>query len=155
MTDFATRWRGTACLLLCATAAAAAPGAPARVYTNDDLERIRRERGAAPEPPPGTPEAPAARPSDGKRDGDDAREARWRREAERVRERLQPLREQADDLRQQIDARWRMPGVKPVSDGSLLTLRRKLAALESRIREAEDRLEERARRAGALPGWLR
>ena len=31
----------------------------------------------------------------------------------------------------------------------------KRLALEERAREAEDQLEERARRAGALPGWLR
>ena len=155
MTHFAPRWRGMACLLLCAAVSAGADGAPARVYTNDDLERIRQTRGGAPDPTAGAPDAPPARPSDGKRGDDDSREARWRREAERLRERLQPLRDQADDLRQQIDARWRMPGVKPVTDAPLLALRRKLAALETRIRDAEDRLEERARRAGALPGWLR
>ncbi len=152
MTHFARRWRGTACLLVCATTAA---GAPARVYTNDDLERIRRERGAPAEPPAGAPGTPAAVSREKKGGGGEAREERWRREAERLRERLQPLRDQADDLRGQIDARWRLPGVAPVTDAPLLALRRKLAALEARIRDAEDRLEERARRAGALPGWLR
>jgi hypothetical protein len=47
------------------------------------------------------------------------------------------------------------PGVRPYTDPKVRALQRKLAAVEARIRDAEDRLEERARRARALPGWLR
>jgi hypothetical protein len=32
---------------------------------------------------------------------------------------------------------------------------RRLRRYEERIRDLEDRFEERARREGALPGWLR
>ena len=39
--------------------------------------------------------------------------------------------------------------------GSEATLRAKLEALERRMRQAEDDLLDRARRDGALPGWLR
>ena len=39
--------------------------------------------------------------------------------------------------------------------GSAATLRARLVALERRMRQMEDDLAERARRAGALPGWLR
>jgi DNA repair exonuclease SbcCD ATPase subunit len=82
-------------------------------------------------------------------------EAYWRREWERLRERVQPLRDRAEDLRTQIEERRRVPGVRPYSDARVESLQRRLAALEARIRDAEDRLHERARRAGALPGWLR
>jgi hypothetical protein len=34
-------------------------------------------------------------------------------------------------------------------------MRRQLAAMEARVRDEETRFEERARREGALPGWLR
>ena len=34
-------------------------------------------------------------------------------------------------------------------------LREQLRALEAQIHERQDRLEERARKEGALPGWLR
>jgi len=34
-------------------------------------------------------------------------------------------------------------------------LERRLRAIEERIREAESRFEDRARRERALPGWLR
>jgi hypothetical protein len=39
--------------------------------------------------------------------------------------------------------------------GSAATLRTRLAALELRMRQMEIDLSERARRARALPGWLR
>ena len=143
--------------LLCLEAAAE-PARP-RVYTNEDLDRVsprRKETGAW--TAPASAEAPAAEARPDSRGPDDsarAREAHWRREADRLRERLQPLRDQAGDLRQQIDERSRTPGVKPVTDPKLVALGRKLAALEARIREAELEFEERARRARALPGWLR
>jgi hypothetical protein len=155
MTSPASRFPGTACLLLCAAVAAAAEAPERRVYTNDDLDRIRGERGEVSPPAAPSPAASPAPPAgSGPRDRD-LREEHWRREADRLRERLQPLRDQLDDLEEQADARWRTPGVKPVTDAKLRALQQKRAALEARIREAEERLEERARRAGALPGWLR
>jgi len=39
--------------------------------------------------------------------------------------------------------------------GSEATLRAKLLALERRMRQLEEDLADRARREGALPGWLR
>ena len=58
------------------------------------------------------------------------------------------MAERVDDLR-------RKPGVLPYSDPRIVSLETRRRALEVRAREAELRLEERARRAGALPGWLR
>jgi len=127
--------------------------APARVYTNDDLDRVSPRRGetgagSRPAPAPETPPPPAAREAG-------SGEEHWRREAGRLRDRLQPLRDQADDLREQMEERSRTPGVKPVTDPKLRALERRLAQVEARIRDRELELEERARRARALPGWLR
>jgi hypothetical protein len=82
-------------------------------------------------------------------------EAYWRREAERLRDRLHRLREHVNDLRGQIEERRRAPGVRPYSDPRIESWQRRIVGMEGRIREAEDRLHERARREGAMPGWLR
>jgi hypothetical protein len=142
-------------------AALAAPCAPAddkpapRVYTNADLARVAPFRGET-----GVLSRPAAAPGGAPRE----REARrptgkgpdyWQREADKVRERVRPLQKRIASLRREIDARWRLPGVAPTTDPQLLEWRRELRESEAEIRELEGRLEERARRDGALPGWLR
>jgi hypothetical protein len=144
--------------LLAALAApcAAADEKPApRVYTNEDLARVAPFRGET-----GVLSRPAAAANAAPRD----REARrppgkgqdyWQREADKVRERVRPLQKRAASLRRQIDERWRLPGVAPTTDPKLIDWRRELRETEVEIRELEDRLEERARRDGALPGWLR
>jgi hypothetical protein len=153
-----------ACVLAsCALARAADDGRPrARAYTNDDLERFAHLRT---EQPGDVPDDPApVRP----RTGGDARasaapaaaaatrgEAYWRREAERTAETVRRLREQAADLAEKVADLRREPGVMPYSDPRIVRLEARRRALEERVREAESRLEERARRAGALPGWLR
>ena len=164
MTDWSRFLRAAAlCLLVPAShprrvaAAESAPAdgrPPARVYTNDDLARVsgrRAETGVDSRPAPTVPVAaprPAeARPGEG--------EAHWRAEAARLRQRVEPWREAAADLRVEIAARQAEPGVRPYTDPKVRALQRRLEMLESRIKDAEDRLEERARRAGALPGWLR
>jgi DNA repair exonuclease SbcCD ATPase subunit len=158
---------GLAAALLCAGGARASEAAPPEkkkdvpAYTDEDLRRVSPLRdqtggGMAADSPAGerSADAQAERPAAAeKARGKD--EAHWRREWERLRERLQPLRDRADDLRAQIEERRRVPGVRPYSDPRVESLQRRLAALEARIREAEDLLHERARRAGALPGWLR
>jgi hypothetical protein len=142
----------TVCLAaLSAPDDAARPGP--RVYTNDDLDRVsarRAETGVlstAPVPAPSASPASAARHPHG--------EDYWRREAERLRDRLEPLRERADDLRARIEERRRAPGVRPYTDGQVQALQRRLAAVEARIRDLESQFGDRARREGALPGWLR
>lgn len=82
-------------------------------------------------------------------------EAYWRREAERLRDRLQPWRERVEDMRAQIEERRRRPGVRPYSDPAIELLQRRIIGMEQRIREAEDRFHERARRDRAMPSWLR
>jgi flagellar biosynthesis/type III secretory pathway protein FliH len=153
--------------VLCAPAAApdeAPPVRPApRVYTNEDLDRVhpfRDQTGVhsvpAESPAEQTTPAPEA-PSRGKG------EQYWRREASRVRERARTLEGQAAGLRAQIAERAREQGrlltgrrrASGSTSGSEATLRAKLEALERRLRQTEDDLLDRARRDGALPGWLR
>lgn len=142
------------CLLGAAAATAGERRAPARVYTNEDLARVsgrRGETGVESHPAAAAPTASAAAagPAEGRG------ESYWRAEAERVRRRVEPWRDQAADLRAEIAARQAAPGVRPYTDPQVRAWQRRLEALDARIRDAEDRFEERARRARALPGWLR
>ena len=159
--------------LVLASAALAGEGTP--TYTNDDLERLARRRGET-----GVSSVPAyaSSPETGASVHD---EAYWRREADKLREQLRPLRERAEALRARIDRPApEHPAVPRASSRSgsgsrrspsstsetarkaaqaaadkKATLREQLRALETQIRERQDRLEERARKEGALPGWLR
>ena len=136
------------------------PKPPVRVYTNEDLDRVRPFRdetgvSSVPAVPPGAPEA-------GPRGGERPRargETFWRREAERVRDRVRTMEAQAAELRAQIaeradEASHLTRGRRSTGSG-LTTLRAKLAGLERRMRQMEEDLADRARREGALPGWLR
>jgi hypothetical protein len=135
-------------------AAAGDPRAPARVYTNEDLARVsgrRAETGVESRPAAAAPAASATSTEPAPGGG----EPYWRGETERLRRRLDPWRDAAADLRADIAARQAAPGVRPYTDPQVRAWQRRLEALEARIRDAEDRFEERARRARALPGWLR
>jgi hypothetical protein len=134
-----------------------------RVYTNEDLDRVHRFRdqtGVQSVPAEAAETAPA-RPAEGKASRERGEEY-WRREASRVRDKVQALEVQAAGLRVQIaeraaEERHSLTRRRPRGGGagSEATLRAKLAALEQRMRRLEDELLDRARRAGALPGWLR
>ena len=131
--------------------AKASPAAPA--YTNADLDRLapRRAEGGV-----FVTSAPATPPPVEKRGASAGQgEEYWRREAEKVRDRVRPLLERAEQLRERIDERQRKPGVRPYSDPGVRALQRDLARVLEQARELEERLEDRARRARALPGWLR
>ncbi|HEV7500612.1 MAG TPA: hypothetical protein VGQ33_11440 [Vicinamibacteria bacterium] len=139
---------------------------PVPVYTNDDLDRVspfRDETGVnsavhapLPSPPPavGRHAAEAGRAKS---------EAYWRREAERLHERLRVAHDRIDLLRARIDERESQSPSRSRgrgrsaggTDTQLEAWRRQLAALEARTRDEEARFEDRARREGALPGWLR
>ena len=154
MTEWSRFFRAVALCLLGAAAAAGERRAPARVYTNDDLARVsgrREETGVESRPAAAAPAPNAVAAGSSPRGG----ESYWRGEAERVRRRVVPWRDAAADLREEIAARQSAPGVRPYTDPRVRAMQRRLDALQGRIRDAEDRLEERARRAGALPGWLR
>jgi hypothetical protein len=144
--------------------AAGAPGEPpsVRVYTNEDLERVhplREETGVTSVPPdPDEPEPDsgfAPRRGTSRSRGEDY----WRREAGRVRRRVETLAARAEALRstlaQREDERRHTLGRRRSSGASDATLRSRLATIERQMRRLEDDLRERARREGALPGWLR
>lgn len=134
---------------------------PVRLYTNDDLDRVHALRGetgvlSVAAAPPAEVDASSRALERSRGRG----EAFWRREAERVRERLRALEERAAALRARIAERSSQSevfGRRRTSTGSSATasLRASLAAVERRARKTQDDLEERARRDGALPGWLR
>ena len=65
------------------------------------------------------------------------------------------MRERADDIRLKIEERRRQPGVRPYTDPKVVADQRRLEILERRIRDAESSFEDRARRLGVLPGWIR
>ena len=155
--------------VLCVPAAASDAGPPdrpaPRVYTNEDLDRVHRLRDqtgvqSVPAEAPGdeTTAAPEVKPSPGRG------EEYWRREAARARDRVQGMEAQATGLRAQIaeraeeEAGRELTGRRRSSKSgpsSEVTLRAKLGALERRMRQIEEDLADRARRDGALPGWLR
>jgi hypothetical protein len=154
--------------VLCVSAAAAEDDAPkerppARVYTNEDLDRVRPfrdETGVRSVPAVAPGERPEAAPEKPRGRG----ESYWRREAERVRQRIRTMESQASDLRasiaEQAAEAAHLVGGRRKSSASLAgngsaRLQSKVAALERRMREMEEDLADRARRDGALPGWLR
>ena len=137
------------------------PRPPARVYTNEDLDRVHpfaAQTGGSSVPAVAADEASPARPAESRRKGKG--EEHWRAEAARVRERLRALEERAAELRSQIAERGSQSevfGRRRSSAGktSVAALQASLAAVERRARLTQEDLEERARRDGALPGWLR
>jgi len=166
---------GLAAILFVSTAPADdAPASPkhppTRVYTNEDLDRVRPFRdqtgvrsvpAVAPDPPP-TGSRARERAADAPADAHGRGEDYWRRERERVRDRVRAMEAQAAELRAKIAeraeeaSRLLTRGRSGASGtGSAATLRARLVALERRMRQTEEDLSERARRERALPGWLR
>jgi hypothetical protein len=135
---------------------------PVPLYTNDDLARVSPRRGetgvdsvpfvAPAEPPRGRAATP----------GETKTEAYWRARARRLEERLEPVRERLQEARERLEEKRRAARrqplgarARPADAGGETLLRRQIERLEQRIRDAEGRLADEARRAGALPGWLR
>ena len=144
---------------------------PVPLYTNEDLDRVSARRGETgvfeSETVPGPADAGDAQVRSSAPRG----EPYWRHEADRLRARLRPRRAHIEELRARIAEREAHPGLtRPHRAGrsgsgtatsassretQLAQWRARLAELEREVRDEEDRFEERARRAGALPGWLR
>jgi len=160
-------------------AAATVPSpAASRVYTNQDLERLAGRRGET-----GVESQPAVAPASGPRtgrsrtasdtgaqdlDADRRRlasaERYWRGQAEALRRRLLPQRQRLRELRaslersrQRLDADRRRPSRRGSGSAEerVRSIEERVAALEQRLLSEQMLLEDRARRAGALPGWLR
>jgi hypothetical protein len=130
-------------------------------YTNADLERIqpyRNETGVA-SVPAFQPEPARAEPKSRASRGGPEGEAYWRQEARRVHERQRSLEDQIERLRATLDrprakSHDRSGQATPATSQDA-SLRRRIATLEQRKRELESDLDDRARRARVLPGWLR
>jgi len=168
-------WTCLALLLLAGTAGAPEEKKPVPLYTNEDLERVSPRRGeTGVDSRPGGVSPPATAAASAPRDALESAvrgERYWRREADKLRQRLRPRHARIEALRARIADRESDPGFtgsrraghggtrNPATSSSretqLATWRGQLIALEREVREEEDRFEERARRAGALPGWLR
>ncbi len=162
--------------VLCFSNASAADEAPrparppVRVYTNEDLDRVhpfRSETGVDSVPAfvpalvPALREPRAATRGAARAHGEEY----WRREAGKVRGRMRRLVDQAETLRARISAReeaqsrslrsGRRGSSAATGSDTTAALRGRLVVLERRMRELEQDLADRARREGALPGWLR
>ena len=155
-------WRslGLSLLVLAlGTAGGAEEKKPVPVYTNDDLDRIapfRDQTGVNAAAAPQTAAAPrrADSASAGKA------EAYWRREAEKVRARQQRGRARIDSLRSRLVAAEARSGPRSGEARARTAVqveawRADIEALEAQLREEDARFADRARRARALPGWLR
>jgi hypothetical protein len=162
-----------------ARAQAARARAATTTYTDADLERVRPQRdetGVASQPAfvaeiesaptrgragrsartRARANARAAGADDATASLHDARaEARWRAEARRVQTRVRALRARVQAWERRIDHRQRQPGVRPYSDPQIVEWQRQRDETERQARELEGDLDDRARRAHALPGWLR
>lgn len=159
------------CVLLLAAAASARAEEKraAIVYTNDDLARVAPLRGET-----GVTSVPAFRPAE--RQVEKAAvthgEGYWRAEADKVQGDLRRLRHEGDQLRGRIETLKReareagfRTAMSPRSKHSqgrgnsyetrIVALQDQLRQIELDAREREARLEDRARREGALPGWIR
>jgi hypothetical protein len=162
------------CLLwLLATAAGAAERDAAPSYTNQDLDRMAPRRGEI-----GVLSTPAFKggeaPAKG-RPGDEHGEAYWRAEARKVRGGLLRLQARADTTRVRLlkareaaresafrSARSGAAGRStsgathaPAAEARVAALEAELRRIQREMRAREEDLEERARREGALPGWVR
>ncbi len=137
-----------------------------RVFTNDDLDRMkpcRYQTGALSDvgtPPTDRPPAPKGRagrkgatPDPGLATA--TAEADWRAQWRSVDQKARRLRQEAHQLRQEASEASRDPKKRPTGRRSPSLLTTRAAALEAEARELQDDFQERARRAGALPGWLR
>ena len=137
------------CVLLAGIATCESTDVPS--YTNADLERVsklRAQTGVASKPQSKIRATPA-RPSR------QAERERWRRELERLERRNESLVDRIYKLQKKIEERRRIPGVSLYFDSEVGAWQAQIERLRTRVREREERLFERARRARVPPGWLR
>lgn len=129
-------------------------GKPVDSFDDDDLERYRRSRSketAQPVPPPAAP-APAVMPRDLTRE-----KVHWRKEAE------QHQREVARIEANRRRLEWRLNEKRSrrrsrdwlTEDPTIGLLEDSIRALTEERQRLEERFRERARKEGALPGWIR
>lgn len=121
----------------------------ARTYTDADLEAYRRLRNSSAEPP-----RPAARPVTPSRDLTRER-AHWQMEKENHDRELARLDAAIRKLDWRLGERKTKRRLSPRDDPALQVLQESLEALRHDRARLIERFQEKARKAGALPGWLR
>ena len=128
-------------------------GNPARVFDDSDLERYRRERSSetAPPPPPTAP-PPAAAPRDLARD-----KAHWRKETEQYEREVARIEASARRLEWRLNEKRARRRSRDwlAEDPAIGVLEDSIRALREERQRLEERFRERARKEGALPGWIR
>ena len=135
------------------------------VFTNADLERmaacrhqtgVESQPGIAPAEKPQRPVRSGSRAAAADRPPTDGHEAFWRAQWRSVDQKSRKLRREAHELRQEAGEASRNPkkgnGGGRRSPSLLIT---RAEALEAEARELLEQFSERARREGALPGWIR
>jgi len=131
-----------------------------RVFTNADLERVaacRYQTGVQSEiGAPASEKASKAPPSSSRGAvPPETSEASWRSQWRTVDQKVRRLRREAQELRQEAAEAPRDPKKKPTGRRSSALLVTRARSLEAEALELEEEFQERARREGALPGWLR
>ena len=156
-------WRslGLSLLVLAlGTAGAAEEKKPVPVYTNDDLDRIAPFRDQTGVNSPAAPVTATVAPGRAESGGAGKAEAYWRREVEKLRARQQRGHARIDTLRSRLAAAEARSGprsgeARARAAAQVEMWRADIEVLEAQLREEDARFADRARRAGALPGWLR
>jgi hypothetical protein len=115
-----------------------------------DPSNVVDERGGA-QPRSSSAEPRSREVADNRRADERDWRARWRA----VDARSRKLLRDAAELRAEAAEAPRDPKRRPVGRRSSTALVRRAEAMEREARELEDRFAGEARRAGALPGWLR
>lgn len=128
-------------------------GKPARAFGDGDLERYRRARApsTAPAVSPAAPR-PAAAPRDLTRE-----RVHWRREAQQHQREVARIEANVRRLE------WRLNEKRSrrrnrnwlTEDPAIALLEDSIRSLNEERDRVEERFRERARKEGALPGWLR
>lgn len=129
-------------------------GKPARSFGDDDLERYRRRRApdSVPATPPAAPPPPVAAPRDLTRE-----KVHWRKEAQqherevaKVEANLRRLEWRLNEKRSRRRSREWL-----TEDPTIGLLEDSIRTLTEERQRLEERFRERARKEGALPGWIR
>jgi hypothetical protein len=129
-------------------------GKPARAFDDDDLQRYRRAgtSDSGPATPPPSPPAPAAAPRDLTRE-----KVHWRKETQQHQRELAKIEASVRRLEWRLNEKRskRRSREWHVEDPSIGLLEDSIRALVEERQRIEERFRERARKEGALPGWIR
>lgn len=140
-----------------------------RMFTNADLERLAAcryqtgaeseigtvVRGAASREHPSRRASTAPAKPNPRELVDIALEAHWRAQWRANDQKARRLRREAHELRMEAGEAPKGPKKRPSGRRSPSILIGRARGLEAEAKEIEDEFQERARREGALPGWLR